>query len=72
MTNLGVLMRQVPYFSVVFLCFCGVTQSSAQDTFSSHVDAIFAEFDSADVPGCAVGIIRDGTYIHARATVRRI
>ena len=66
MTNLGVLMRQVPFFSVVFLCFCAVTQSSAQDTFSSRVDAIFAEFDSADVPGCAVGIIRDGTYIHAR------
>jgi len=66
MTNLGVLMRQVPFFSVVFLCFCAVTQSSAQDTFSSRVDEIFAEFDSADVPGCAVGIIRDGTYIHAR------
>lgn len=66
MTNLGVLMRQVPFFSVVFLCFCAVTQSSAQDTFSSRVDAIFAEFDSADVPGCAVGVIRGGTYIHAK------
>jgi len=59
-------MRQVPFFSAVFLCFCAVTQSPAQDTFSSHVDAIFAEFDSADVPGCAVGVIRDGTYIHAK------
>jgi CubicO group peptidase (beta-lactamase class C family) len=30
------------------------------------VDAIFAEWDSSNSPGCAVGVIKDGQVIHSR------
>jgi CubicO group peptidase (beta-lactamase class C family) len=59
-------MRYLLLFSLIVGCFCITERSAATDTFSSKVDAIFSEFDSADVPGCAVGVIRDGMYVHAR------
>lgn len=59
-------MRHLLFFLPIVGCFCIAAQSVAQDTFSSKIDAIFSEFDSVDVPGCAVGVIRDGTYVHAR------
>ena len=33
---------------------------------TTQIDALFADFDSSGVPGCAVGVIQDGEYIHAR------
>jgi len=30
------------------------------------VDAVFADYDRSDAPGCAVGIVRDGALVHAR------
>lgn len=30
------------------------------------VDEIFAEFDSSETPGCALGVIRDGEFIYRR------
>ena len=32
---------------------------------AARVDAVFAEYASADGPGCSVGVIRDGRLIHA-------
>jgi CubicO group peptidase (beta-lactamase class C family) len=32
----------------------------------ADVDALFAEWDRADVPGCTVGIIQDGALIYSR------
>ena len=59
-------MRHALFLSLVVSCFCGTAQSAPRDVFSSNVDTIFAKFDSADVPGCAVGVIRNGEYIHAK------
>jgi CubicO group peptidase (beta-lactamase class C family) len=30
------------------------------------VDAVFAEYDRDDVPGCALGVIRDGEFVYRR------
>lgn len=36
------------------------------DGFSERVDKIFEPFDSPDVPGCAVGIVHNGNFVHAK------
>ena len=35
-------------------------------TVMPAVDAIFREWDTPDTPGCALGIVRDGTLVYAR------
>jgi len=45
---------------------CVPAKSETADSFSSRVDALFAKYDTTDVPGCAVGIIQNGEYVHAR------
>jgi CubicO group peptidase (beta-lactamase class C family) len=59
-------MRLALLLAAVVSCFCGVANGAPASKFSSSVDAIFAQYDSVDVPGCAVGVIRNGEYIHAR------
>jgi CubicO group peptidase (beta-lactamase class C family) len=38
----------------------------ASETDQQKVDRIFATYDKADSPGCALGVIRDGTFIYRR------
>ncbi len=42
---------------------------SAQESvpFSHQVDAIFAAYDQASSPGCAVGVVRDGDFVYKHA-----
>lgn len=40
--------------------------SSETPNLSADIDVLFSDYDSADVPGCAIGVIRDGAYLHAR------
>jgi CubicO group peptidase (beta-lactamase class C family) len=41
------------------------TPSPVPDT-KSQVDAVFAEYDRSDSPGCALGVYRDGRILYAR------
>ncbi|HEX7186254.1 MAG TPA: serine hydrolase [Thermoanaerobaculia bacterium] len=41
-------------------------QTSAPDPLASRVDAVFAEYDKPDSPGCAVGVYRDGRTAYSR------
>ncbi len=43
-------------------------QSGGADSASLHakVDAVFANYDKPDSPGCALGVIKDGKLIYAR------
>lgn len=43
---------------------CGVQPLAAAQL--AAVDAVFADYDRRDTPGCAVGVIRDGALAHAR------
>src|SRR5262245_58621067 len=36
------------------------------DGLASKVDAIFAQYDKPDSPGCALGVIKDGQIVYAR------
>ncbi len=40
--------------------------ASANDDLASQVEGLFTAWDQADVPGCSVGIVRDGKLVHAR------
>jgi CubicO group peptidase (beta-lactamase class C family) len=44
------------------------TQAGGADTanLTTKIDAIFANYDKPDSPGCAVGVIKDGKLIYAR------
>lgn len=46
----------------------GYAQGSQQsdEALQKKVDAIFAEYDKADSPGCSLGVIRDGKLIYTR------
>lgn len=52
-------------FIVTFVLLALASLSSA-DSFESRIDAIFADFDASGVPGCAVGVIHAGKYVHAK------
>ena len=41
-------------------------QASTPDPLASRVDAVFAEYDKPDSPGCAVGVYRDGRIAYSR------
>ena len=45
----------------MFLIACG---SSAVDSANGKVDALFAEWDRDDSPGCSVGVGRDGAVVY--------
>ena len=50
------------------LAFHAVAQPSASGNahLAAKVDALFAQWDKPDSPGCAVGVIKDGVLVHAR------
>ncbi|MCI0437153.1 MAG: beta-lactamase family protein [Gemmatimonadetes bacterium] len=42
------------------------TPARAQEAVATRVDAVFAEWDRPDSPGCAVGVIQDGNLLYTR------
>ncbi len=40
--------------------------SSLATEMATDIDTIFADYDKSDTPGCAVGILKDGTVVFAR------
>ena len=59
-------MRCRILLSAILLSSSGLAWGADQADLSSRIDAIFSEYDAADAPGCAVGVIHDGAYVHAR------
>lgn len=54
---------------LALLAILSVLPASAQpaaDPLTARVDAVFAEFDKPDVPGCAVGVYRDGKTLYSK------
>jgi N-acyl-D-amino-acid deacylase len=44
----------------------GVVATAAFAPLAPRVDAVFADFDRSDSPGCALGVYRDGAIAYAR------
>lgn len=51
---------------LIALHWAALTWSSETLNLSADIDTLFSDYDSADVPGCAIGVIQDGAYLHAR------
>ena len=51
---------------LIALHWAALTWSSETLNLSADIDALFSDYDSADVPGCAIGVIQAGAYLHAR------
>lgn len=51
-------------FGLILLPIVGRAQSA--EAVAAKVDAIFANFDKPDSPGCALGVIQNGKLIYAR------
>ena len=51
---------------LIALHWAALTWSSDTPGLSVQIDTLFSDYDSADVPGCAIGVIQDGAYSHAR------
>jgi len=50
--------------TVLLPCSAAIAADSAMQGLSDAVDAVFANFDNESQPGCAVGVIHNGEYIH--------
>lgn len=53
------------YFLILLLCSFSVV-SFGQIKESQAIDSLFSEWNKSDVPGCALGIIRDGELIYSK------
>lgn len=62
----GKLMYQKLALATLIVLISASAWCSESDSFSSRVDSIFEEFDSPEVPGCAVGVIQAGQYVLAK------
>ena len=64
------MFRKQVYLSIVliFITVSAAAQEAGKDptSLNSRVDAVFAQYDKADSPGCALGVIKDGKLIYAR------
>jgi|SRR5687767_3048178 len=44
----------------------GLIDQAAQKSLTDKVDQLFAQWDKADSPGCALGVIRNGQFVYKR------
>jgi CubicO group peptidase (beta-lactamase class C family) len=61
--------RFVPAFLVASAIFLAAAAAPADNTpgdLGRKVDQVFAAYDKADSPGCALGVVRDGNFIYKR------
>ena len=58
-------IRAVPASPAVPVAAPTPTPAASPDT-KSQVDAVFADYDRSDSPGCSLGVYRDGKILYAR------
>ncbi|MDG1895133.1 MAG: serine hydrolase [Fuerstiella sp.] len=60
-------VQAVTRWCLIFgLALSALRGAHADDALSSQVDALFAEYDRADAPGCAIGIVSQGKLIFSK------
>jgi CubicO group peptidase (beta-lactamase class C family) len=58
-------MRVAAIFAIFLTLLLGVPRLVGTDS-EQRVDRVFAAYDKADSPGCALGVIRDGNFIYRK------
>ncbi len=53
-------------FSLLFICLFSLTYAQIPDSLVKKVDAIFAEYDKTNSPGCALAIVKNGKILYER------
>ncbi len=53
-------------FIILFVSFSPFCYGQIPDSLSKKVDAIFAEYDKTNSPGCALAILKDGKIVYKR------
>ncbi|HEX4228916.1 MAG TPA: serine hydrolase domain-containing protein [Bryobacteraceae bacterium] len=60
-------MNRAVAFSLLALCgFSALAAVGDDRALQQKVDMIFAAYDNADSPGCAVGVVQDGKFVYKR------
>src|SRR5215475_5060328 len=54
--------------AALFIAISASAQDGGKDanSLNAKVDAVFAQYEKADSPGCALGVIKDGKLLYAR------
>ncbi|GAB3806794.1 hypothetical protein GCM10028819_42840 [Spirosoma humi] len=55
------------FFSFLLISLCSSTYGQLPDSLTKKIDAVFAEYDKTNTPGCALAILKDGKIICQRA-----
>ena len=53
-------------FTILFASVFTLTYGQIPDSLSGKIDAIFAEYQKPNSPGCALAILKDGKIIYQR------
>ncbi len=59
-------IRTSVYKFSILIFFLSFNSSYCQDSLSSYVDRLFAQWDKPNSPGCAIAIVKNGTVVHKR------
>ncbi|WP_338876281.1 serine hydrolase domain-containing protein [Spirosoma sp. SC4-14] len=54
-------------FSLLLISLCSSTYGQLPDSLTQKIDAVFAEYDKTNTPGCALAILKEGKIIYQRA-----
>ncbi|MGH9836011.1 MAG: serine hydrolase domain-containing protein, partial [Blastocatellia bacterium] len=54
------------FFVFVSISASAQESGSASNNLNAKVDAVFAQYNKPDSPGCALGVIKDGQIVYAR------
>ena len=60
-------MRFIAVVTLALTCVVRAPASAAETDQPAAVDRIFAAYDKPNSPGCALGVIRDGSFIYRKA-----
>ena len=60
-------MRQKIFCTIFLIFFYQMISAQLADSLTKRVDAVFAEYDKTNSPGCALAILKDGKIIYERA-----
>jgi CubicO group peptidase (beta-lactamase class C family) len=61
------LVRFIAVVTLALTCVVRAPASAAETDQPAAVDRIFAAYDKPNSPGCALGVIRDGSFIYRKA-----
>lgn len=60
-------LTQIPYYCLLTSCVLLFSSAWADQTPNPAIDAIFSDYTSGNVPGCALGVVEKGEWVYRQA-----